>query len=87
MHDHVAMSGSLSFVIRMRLSINIFMELQAKDESTGTYSVISSRGVGLFDLVFFSFFFFTKVHSFCAHWKRNVLNFPKLTLLLSLAHF
>ena len=38
----------------------------------------------------FSFFqsnFFIKINSSCAYWKGNILNFSKLTLLLSLVHF
>ena len=66
------------------------LELWAKEESIGdpimSYNVIFSRGVGIFDLIFLRDFF-TKVGSFCVHWKGNFLNFSKLTLLLSLAHF
>ena len=40
----------------------------------------------MFDLNFLSCFF-TKIGSFCAHWRGNFLNFPKLTLLLSLVQF
>ena len=43
-------------------------------------------GVGMFDLIFLSCFS-TKIGSFCAHWKGNILNVLKLTLVLSLAHF
>ena len=66
------------------------LELWAKEESIGdpimSYNVIFSRGVGIFDLIFLSSFF-TKVGSFCVHWKGNFLNFSKLSLLLSLARF
>ena len=31
--------------------------------------------------------FWVKIKSFCAHWTENFLNFPKLTQLLSVAHF
>ena len=40
----------------------------------------------MFDLDFLGGFF-TKIGSFCAHWKGNFLNFSKLTLLSSLVHF
>ena len=49
-------------------------------------NAIFLRGVGMFDLYFLSCFY-SKLGSFCTHWKGKILNFLKLTLLLSLAHF
>ena len=43
------------------------------------------RGVGNFDLFFLSHFFPKRRYS-CAYLKGNFLNFPKLTLILSLVH-
>ena len=49
-------------------------------------NVIFQRGVGNFDLHFL-IHFFPKWGCSCAHQTGNFLNFPKLTLLLSVVHF
>ena len=64
-----------------------FIELQAEDEFTGGPKYCDFlEGVAMFDLVFLGNFF-TKMTSFCANQTGYFLNFSKITLLLSLAHF
>ena len=43
------------------------------------------EGVGNFNLVFLRHYL-TKCRCFCDHWKGKILDFPKVTLLLSLVH-
>ena len=50
------------------------------------FSGFFSGGVAMFELVFLSLFF-SKLLSFCAHWKGNFLNFPKHPQLLSVVQF
>ena len=64
-----------------------FIELRAEDEFTGGPKYCDFlEGVAMFDLVFLGNFF-TKMRSFCANQTGYFLNFSKITLLLSLAHF
>ena len=83
------MCDNITLVIhRQKLFIDqYFIELQAEDESTGGPKYCDFlEGVAMFDLVFLGNFF-TKMRSFCANQTGYFLNFSKITLLLSLAHF
>ena len=72
----------------MRVLINTFIEIKVKEELSKLLQINAIFGgrVGMFDLDFLSCFY-SKVRSFCTHWKGKILNFSKLTLLLSLDHF
>ena len=68
----------------MRLSINLFIDMGAKEEHLqgDPQSCLFQRVVGIFYLIFLNNFL-TKS---CAYQKGNFPNFSKLTLLLSILY-